>query len=106
MKVGDTIWLFDHNSHNRIGRTFESLWSPHTVLGETRISWVLDDHVRVPKNLKRYRGTWIYSPCYSADEVRDRCFTYNNRRRVAKKVEDIADADKLREIMRTLGEGE
>lgn len=78
LKVGDTIWRFDHNHRvyrplkpgeppyaSRGAPIYREYWVPTKITGETRVSWETC-YGKVPKNGKdRRRKGW----CFTQEEV-------------------------------------
>lgn len=120
MRVGDTAWVFDENRRvyadpkpgdiwPRGGPIYREHFRSVTVVGETRVSWLIDHYetaregrieTRVNKKDHTYakwgggRGR-LYT---SQAEVDDACFVHDERSRIASAVQQCPEAGVLRTV--------
>lgn len=110
MKVGDTIWRFDHNirvyPERRPGETYTHArpiyrrqWRPEVITGETSRSWIIHggrwDETKVPKKPNPIqKRQW----CFSEAELEGRVWWENNHCSLADAVRDCRNPEVLRKI--------
>ncbi len=112
-KIGDTVYLFDQNTRRytapspeekKAGRIWGSLiwrghWVPVKIVGETRVSWLLEHGAKIPKKTARINNE---SPAMSEDELNDRCLVDEHGYKISEIVRR-ADASQLRSIANIIG---
>jgi len=119
MQIGDKVWIFDGNRRiyedDKGNKTQNPWYRGHFVekyiIGETKQSWIVGykgNDIDSKTNFKANKKTLIYSIInnYSLDkklyiseeEIERKCWVYENRSRIIRKVEQCHDYDKLRKI--------
>lgn len=106
--IGSTVWIFDSNRrvypkpppgkiYAEGGPIWREHYGPHKIVGETRVSWVLDREGgrKIPK--KRAPNSYI---CYSQEEIDEQCWIHENRSRISHLVNRLEDPAVLREVAR------
>ncbi len=100
------MWLFDSN--HRVypkggvggGPIFREYFIPRKIIGETRVSWVLDDDRKVSKKELQTKGGYGLSSNVftSKEQIDDECWVQDERHRVVRAVQSCRDANTLRKI--------
>lgn len=109
LAIGDKVWIFDGNrrvyapgSHG--GPIYREHFVVHTIAGETRSSWVLDNGWKINKTTGSLRfvgkgnyavGAQVFTSEY---DVEDACYVYDNRPDIANLVLRCRNAKVLRTI--------
>ncbi len=108
--IGDTVWLFDSNNRQytddegkptKGGPWWPAHWTPYTITGETRVSWILNR--RGGKIRKKQEDVRIESPCWSEEEVQHRFWCQRNAWAIYNEVARCADIDTLMKIADLVG---
>ncbi len=113
-KIGDTVWIYDVNRREYTTPTPEEkargvlygqliwrgCWRAHKIVGETRVSWLLEWREKIPKKPPYLTQE---SPCYSEQELDDRCFAHSFGYKIGEFVGRLGDAGKLRAIAEIAG---
>lgn len=90
LHIGDKVWM-------RMG----NVWEEHTIIGETRVSWIVSPDWakhKIPKNPKKQ----VYGWAYSEAECKEWDWVKHNAYWIADTVSHIHDHDLLREIARLI----
>lgn len=112
-KIGDTIYLFEDSSRHyaepspeqkKAGKIYGELiwrrhWKPIMIVGENRVSWLLQWGNKIPKKPERTNNE---SPCFSEAEVDDRVFVNDHGCRISDRVRKCS-ANQLREVAKIIG---
>lgn len=96
------VWIFDSNhrvyaprlpgeAYGRGGPIWREHWRKRSVVGETRVSWVLDNGVKVPKK----RNVANDNIAFSEAEIDRRAWVQAHRFRIARAIERTSDYDAL-----------
>jgi hypothetical protein len=103
-KIGDTLYHFNVNRRRYTkptepGQIFGRLiyaehFRPLKVIGETRVSWLLEHDYKAPKK----GGGGFYT-----EQQRDDAIWLNEHRHRIREILDRATADQLREVAKILG---
>lgn len=96
------VVIYTLESHGRYyGKKGRELWRERKVIGETRVSWILEpayDSRKIPKNGRHNRQC----VAFSWEEVDAVTWAGDNRYRVARAVEKVDDAT-LRKVAELIG---
>lgn len=107
MKVGDTIWIFDHNRRRYGGPGLSAKiiwrehWRPETIHGETSRSWLYGPTWR-PKKLAKNKPL----PAYIVDseaEIDRREYVHKHSPKVADLISRKVTYDQLKQIADLIG---
>jgi hypothetical protein len=109
MKIGDTLYKFDVNRRvypkPEPGRAFSSggpiyreHFMPLKIVGENKVSWVLEWNVKAPKK----DADRIQKRILTAAEVDDDCWANDHRHRIRDLLQHCS-VEHLREVARILG---
>lgn len=87
------IWVFDVNRRvyrddGRGGPIWRHHWVEREIVGETRVSWILEDRRKVPK-----KGHNPLCVAWSEDEIDRRAWVHDHCRSVCERLERLARAD-------------
>ena len=105
MKIGDTLYHFDANRRRYTkpepGRSYGELiysehFTPRKIVGETRISWLMEYNGKANKADPRKGGY------FTAEQMADDIWVKHHRHQI-RDLLGQASADHLREIARILG---
>ena len=101
LKVGDTVWRFDP-----MRRSCDA-WVSHKIIGETRVSWILEpkwDPYKIPKRPKKQPGVPILRGwAYTAAERDQLDWMKRNQNGIAGEVGRERDYKTLRKIADLIG---
>ena len=119
MQIGDKVWIFDGNRRiykDDKGNKLNSPWYrghfiEKYIIGETKQSWIIGykgNEIDSGTNLKVNKKTLTYSITnnfgldrklyISEEEINCKCWVYENRSGIIRKIEQCTDYDKLRKI--------
>jgi len=113
LSIGSTVWIFDENYRVYTkdgpgwGRIiYREHFRPHEIVGETGVSWVLDDGRKVnKKTLKTHRNA--FEPVLTSEEDIDKvCWMREHRQGITRMVGNLnrfSDYDKLISIADMVG---
>jgi len=102
--IGKTIWIYDINCRNyrrdENGRSygspiFRDSFRPCKVIGETRVSWLLEYRGKVPKKGAR-------NVAFSEEELDQLCYVEDNRLKIADMVKNLSYSQ-LKQVASTIG---
>ncbi len=102
--IGSTVWTFDPNRRvydktKRGGPIYREHFRPRTIVGETRVSWILDGWDAQKVNKKTLAGIFP-----TEQHVNDAAYMHDIRRVLIEALEDCRDVDALRRIEVILNE--
>lgn len=105
--IGETLYTYDTNRRVYVGQGTrrmpdpEKYWRGHVVIGENKVSWLLEDGYKVDKKTLELRGIrnfyGLYKQVYTAATKAEKEWRDKNHRRIVKAVE-CADTTTLRAI--------
>jgi hypothetical protein len=109
--IGQTIYVFDINrrvypkrppgaAYLGEGPIYREHWRAEKVVGETRVSWVLEFGRKVPKDQAKARKQGVV---FTAQEVDDDCWLKSHRYRIVNDISRIDDPALLRKIADLIG---
>jgi hypothetical protein len=103
--IGKNIWLRDINRRkyrqDENGRSYcgpieRYHWVPYEVVGETRVSWLLQYGRKVPKKGK------LFGVAFSEEEVDQFCYVAENRYAISEQVRQL-EYEKLKHVADIIG---
>jgi len=119
MQIGDKVWIFDSNKRvyeDDKGNKLDNCWyrghfREKYIIGETKQSWIIGyegNDIDSRTNFKVNKKTLTYSITnnfgldkklyISEEEIKRKCWVYENRSGIIRKIEQCTDYDKLRKI--------
>lgn len=110
MQIGDVLYTYDmsRRKYDEDGRPdARSNWKAHAIIGETRVSWIIEDGYKVEKDtlllrgIKDFRG--LRNRAFAEPEMRDKLWVELNHFRIVDAVERTEDIMKLHQVAVLLG---
>lgn len=93
--IGSVVFIHDEYYGRR---KYREGWRPHTITGQTRVSWLVGEGrgtIKLPKK----GGTWLATPA----EVEEVVWLHTNRYFVGDAVGQVADYDTVKAIATMIG---
>jgi len=104
--LGSTVWVFDYDRRtygaDRGRPIHRGYFRPRTIVHETRVSWVLDDHPD-PKHATKVSKKTLAGIYATQQAVDDACWIDANREAIVEAVRLCRDAVSLRSVAAILG---
>ncbi len=103
--TGDTIWIYDDNfrvyTKGSVGSFGDIIWRehwrPHTITGETRVSWILGK-LKIKKATYPHQGI-----AYSQEEITEQEYIWTQGYKIGMMVGRIKDYATLKQVANLIG---
>lgn len=107
--IGQTVWVLDTNrrvyTKAQSAPIYREYFTPHKVIGETSVSWLLEHALKIDKRTGLLRkpspqGYFGLHPriYISSAEVEDACYVNDHCYTIGRAVQGCKDAEILRQI--------